>query len=98
MEGFDSMKDNKNVKVVEKIGSEVVCKCCGKSFEKKYKRHCYCSDECRLEMTRLQWRIRTKRYEDKQRAKRLAEKQQQLEQDVDTTTDTNDTTEMESDN
>ena len=84
------MKDNKEVKVREKLGTLKVCKHCGRTFEKKFNTHFYCSEECRHEVELAQWRIRSQRYRDKKKL----EKQQQLEQqqDVDTTADTADTT------
>ena len=83
------MKDNKEVKVREKLGTLKVCKHCGRTFEKKFNTHFYCSEECRHEVELAQWRIRSQRYRDKKKL----EKQQQLEQqqDVDTTADTADT-------
>ena len=87
------MKENKNVKVREKLGSTVICKHCGKPFTKKHRIEYYCSDECRHEVDLIQWRERSKRY----RARKKLEKQKQLEQQMsqNATADTVDTTEME---
>ena len=90
------MKENKNVKVREKLGSTVICKHCGKPFTKKHRIEYYCSEECRHEVELAQWRERSKRY----RARKKLEKQKQLEQQMSQnatadTTDTADTTEME---
>ena len=82
------MKENKNVKVREKLGTQKVCKHCGATFTKKFNTHYYCSEECRREVEKAQWRVRSQRYRDKKKL----EKQQQLEQDVLNTTDTTDTT------
>ena len=85
------MKDNKNVKVREKLGTMITCKHCGRIFEKKFNKHYYCSEECRREVEKAQWRERSKRYRARKKQLKL-EQEQQLEQDVDTTTDTTDTT------
>ena len=69
-------KEKKEVKVREKLGTMKVCKNCGKTFEKKFNTHFYCSEECRHEVELAQWRIRSQRYRDKKKL----EKQQKLEQ------------------
>ena len=102
------MKENKNVKVREKLGSTVICKHCGKPFTKKHRIEYYCSDECRHEVELAQWRKRSQRHRDKkklekqqmeqqmeQMKKRLAELEQMAQQQVNATADTVDTTEME---
>ena len=85
--------ENKQVKVREKLGSVVKCKCCGAEFTKQKANEQYCSAECKLEMTRFHWRKRSLKY----KAKKKLEKQQQMEQDVLDTTDTAETNEMECD-
>ena len=88
----DIMKDNKNVKVREKLGTMKVCKHCGRTFEKKFNKHYYCSEECRREVEKAQWRERSKRYRARKKQLKL-EQGQQMEQDVlNTTADTTDTT------
>ena len=88
------MKAKKEVKVREKLGTMIVCKHCGKTFEKKFNTHYNCSEECRHEVELAQWRIRSQRYRDKKKQQKLeqAQMEQQLEQDVLDTTDTTDTT------
>ena len=91
----DIMKDNKNVKVREKLGTMKVCKHCGRTFEKKFNKHYYCSEECRREVEKAQWRERSKRYRARKKQLKLEQEQQleqmeQLEQDVLDTADTTD--------
>ena len=92
----DSMKDNKNVKVREKLGTMITCRHCGATFKKEFNKHYYCSEECRKEVEKAQWRERSKRYRARKKQLKLEqgqlEQMEQLEQDVDTTTDTTDTT------
>ena len=82
--------ENKQVKVREKLGSVVKCKCCGAEFTKQKANEQYCSAECKLEMTRFHWRKRSLKY----KAKKKLEKQQQMAQQqvLDTTADTADST------
>ena len=82
--------ENKQVKVREKLGSVVKCKCCGAEFTKQKANEQYCSAECKLEMTRFHWRKRSLKY----KAKKKLEKQQQMAQQqvLDTTADTTDST------
>lgn len=86
------MKENKNVKVREKLGTLKVCKNCGRTFEKKYNTHYYCSEECRHEVELAQWRERSKRYRLRKKQLKLEQEQmeQQMEQQqvLDTTADT----------
>lgn len=84
-------KERKQPKVREKLGTMIVCKHCGKTFEKKFNTHYYCSEECRHEVEKAQWRIRSQRYRNKKKLEQ--QKQQQMEQDVlDTTAVETDTT------
>ena len=87
------MKDNKNVKVREKLGTLKVCKNCGRTFEKKFNTHFYCSDECRHEVELAQWRERSKRYRARKKQQKL-EQEQQMEQNATVdTVETDDTVE-----
>ena len=88
-------KAKKQPKVREKLGSTVICKHCGKPFTKKHAIEYYCSDECRHEVEKAQWIIRTKRYRARKKQLKLEQEQQleqmeQLEQDVLDTADTTD--------
>ena len=82
---MENNKQNKQPKVREKLGTMITCKHCGATFKKEFNKHYYCSDECRHEVELAQWRIRSQRYRDKK--KQLKLEQEQLAQDVDTTTD-----------
>ena len=73
------MKENKNVKVREKLGSTVSCKHCGKPFTKKHRIEYYCSDECRHEVELAQWRKRSQRHRDKKKLEKQ-QMEQQMEQ------------------
>ena len=87
-------KAKKQPKVREKLGSTVYCKHCGKPFTKKHAIEYYCSDECRHEVEKAQWIIRTKRYRARKKQQKLEQAQlEQMEQlEQDTTTDTADGT------
>ena len=89
------VRERKQPKVREKLGTMKVCKHCGKTFVKKYNTHFYCSEECRHEVELAQWRIRSQRYRDKKKQLEKQQMEQQLEQvdtaDTANTTDTNDT-------
>ena len=89
------VRERKQPKVREKLGTMITCRHCGATFEKKFNTHFYCSEECRHEVELAQWRERSKRY----RARKKLEKQKQLEQQMsqNATVDTVDTTEMEVD-
>ena len=94
----NAKKAKKEVKVREKLGTMITCKHCGATFKKEFNKHYYCSEECRREVEKAQWRARSQRYRDKKKQLKLEqEKQQQLEQDVLDTTDTAETNEMECD-
>ena len=89
----NEMKAKKQPKVREKLGTMIVCKHCGKTFEKKFNTHFYCSEECRHEVELAQWRVRSQRYRDKKKLEKQ-QMEQQMEQDttaVDTTDSTTDT-------
>ena len=90
----NAKKAKKEVKVREKLGTLKVCKHCGATFEKKYNTHYYCSEECRHEVEKAQWRIRSQRYRDKKKQQKLEQEQQMEQQQVNDTTDTTDTNEM----
>ena len=96
MENNKQNNAKKEVKVREKLGTMITCRHCGATFKKEFNKHYYCSEECRREVEKAQWRIRSQRYRDKKKQLKLEQGQQmeqQMEQDVlDTTTDTNDTT------
>ena len=81
--------ENKQVKVREKLGSVVKCKNCGREFIKQFANEQYCSDECKLEMTRYHWRIRSLRYKAKKRLEK------QMEQNATDSTDTTDATDTD---
>ena len=72
-------KQNKEVKVREKLGSTVFCKHCGKPFTKKHKIEYYCSDECRHEVELAQWRARSQRHRNKKKLEKQ-QMEQQMEQ------------------
>ena len=78
---------NKQPKVREKLGTMITCKHCGATFKKEFNKHYYCSEECRHEVELAQWRVRSQRYRARKKQLKL-EQEQQLAQDVDTTTDT----------
>ena len=73
------MKDNKNVKVREKLGTLKVCKHCGRTFEKMYPTHYYCSDECRKEVEKEQRRERSKRHRERRKELNLERRKKFLE-------------------
>lgn len=80
--------ERKQPKVREKLGTMKVCKHCGKTFEKKFNTHYYCSEECRHEVELAQWRIRSQRYRNK---KKLEKQQMEKQMSQNATADTTDT-------
>ena len=90
------VRERKQPKVREKLGTQITCRHCGATFTKKFNTHYYCSEECRHEVELAQWRIRSQRYRDKKKQQKLEQEQQMEQQQVldtntDTTTDTTDT-------
>ena len=83
---MENNKQNKEIKVREKLGSTVYCKHCGKPFTKKHKIEYYCSDECRHEVDLIQWRARSQRHRNKKKLEKqqmeqqMEEMKQQIEQ------------------
>ena len=89
------VRERKQPKVREKLGTMITCRHCGATFEKKFNTHFYCSEECRHEVELAQWRERSKRYRARKKQLKLEQQQmeQQMEQQVNgtNTTDTTDT-------
>ena len=76
---MENNKQNKEIKVREKLGSTVYCKHCGKPFTKKHKIEYYCSEECRHEVELAQWRARSQRHRNKKKLEKQ-QMEQQMEQ------------------
>ena len=77
---MENNKQNKEIKVREKLGSTVYCKHCGKPFTKKHKIEYYCSEECRHEVELAQWRVRSQRHRNKKKLEKQQMKQQMEQQ------------------
>ena len=91
----NAKKAKKDVKVREKLGTMITCKHCGATFKKEFNKHYYCSEECRREVEKAQWRERSKRYRARKKQQKLEQQQMNATTDTTDSTDTVDSVEME---